>query len=48
MRRSQEIEDDLKCQEESWRENEQIMKAQEEAEERKKQSEMEAYMNKKL
>ena len=46
MRRTQEIEEDLQRQEEAWREYEQIRKAQEETEERNKQAEMGACMNK--
>ena len=45
-RRTQETEKDLQLQEEPWRENELIRKAQEEPEERKKKSELDAYTNK--
>ena len=47
IRRTQEIEGYLQRQEEAWREDERIRKAQEEAEERKKQAKMDACMNKK-
>ena len=46
MGRTQEIEEDLQRQEEAWREDEWIRKSQEEPEERKKQYEMYACMNK--
>ena len=42
-----EQEEDLQHQEEAWREDERISKAQEEVEERKQQAEMETCMNKK-
>ena len=46
MRRTQEREKYLQCQEEAWRKDEQIRKLQEEAEEQKKKSEMDACTNK--
>ena len=46
MRRTHEREEYLQLQEEAWREKELISKAQEEAEEKNKQYEMDAYMNK--
>ena len=46
MRRNQEREEDLQRQEEYWREKDWIRKIQEEAEERKKQAETDAYMKK--
>ena len=46
MRGTQEREEYFQRQEEAWREGEGISKAQEEAEERKKQAEMDACMNK--
>ena len=45
MGRTQEGKEDLQRQEEAWREDERIRKAQEEAEEQKKQAEMDACMN---
>ena len=45
MRRTQEREEDLQCQEEAWRKDKQLRKAQEEVEERKKKSEMDACIN---
>ena len=39
-------EEDLQCQEEAWREDERIRKAQEKAEEQKKHAEIDACMNK--
>ena len=47
IRRTQEREEDLQRQEVSWREDKRIRKAQEEAEERNKQAQMDACMNKK-
>ena len=46
MRRTQEREKDIQRQEEAWRKEKQIKKAQEEKEKEKKQYEMEACMNK--
>ena len=46
MRRTKERGEYLQHQEEAWRENKRIKKSQEEAEERKKQSEIDACMNK--
>ena len=46
MRRNQEREEDLQCQEEAWREDERISKAQKEAEEQKKQAEIGDCVNK--
>ena len=46
MRSTQEIEENIQLQEESWREGKRIRKSQEEAEERKKQAEMDACTNK--
>ena len=46
MIRTQEREEDLQHQEEAWIKNERISKAQEESQERKKQSKMDTCMNK--
>ena len=46
MMRNQEREEDIQRQEEYWREDKRVRKSQEEAEERKKQAEMDACMNK--
>ena len=46
MRRTQEREEDLQCQEGYWREKELIRKAQEESEKLKKQAKIGAYRNK--
>ena len=41
-----EQEEDLQRQEEAWKEDERMMKAQEEVEEQKKQADIDAFMNK--